>query len=130
MYSIKNITTVFFTLIVFLIPLSVSAITIKKTPSVSFGGRIITTRTPGIVCTGQYWLTTVPNGGFPIPTPLVIEATNKTITPGINIIGLVDTVPDMNNCFIPTPTGPIYIPSWRVDTKNIGVSKLKPNLRK
>ena len=108
--------------------LPANALTIKK-PLASFGGRVILTQVPGVTCTGQYWLTTKPSGGFPINTPLVIEATNKTISPGANILGLVNPVSDMNTCFIPTPTGPIYIPSWRIDTTHMGVSTIRPKLR-
>ena len=94
-------------------------------PKASFGGKIILTQIPGVTCNGQYWLVQKPSGGFPIQGPLFIQSTKKTLSPGGSILGLLNPVPTTQNCYIPTPTGPVYIPSWTVDTKNFNTSKMK-----
>lgn len=124
MYSIKNITALTFLIAIFLVPLFANAITLKRAPKASFGGRVVLPQISGITCVGQYWLATIPAGGFPTPGPLVITATKKTITAGSSIIGLVNYQPSMSTCFIPGPV-PIYIPSWEIDTAHFNVTANK-----
>jgi len=120
-----NIISKIILIIFFVFPLTTQAVTIRKTPKASFGGKVIKAQIPGITCAGQYWLATKPTGGFPVPGPLVIDTTKKKISYGSSVLGLVSYTPDMYTCFIPTPTGPVYIPSWQVDTGHFNTSANK-----
>jgi hypothetical protein len=70
----------------------------------SFGGKIISTEQPGVLCAAQYGVITIrPIGGLFPPTPYVIEATRKTVSPGGWILGLY------NPALVP---GPCYTDSF------------------
>ncbi len=84
----------------------------------SLGGKIVTTSVYGMTCTSQYAITHKSSGGFPIPAPLTIQGTKESINYGSQTLGLIDIAPNFNTCYITTPTGPIYMPSWSIDTKH------------
>lgn len=89
-----------------------------------FGGRIVTTQTPPITCTAQYGPIVVsPAKGSTIPGMFVITATNKTVNPGGQILGLYERAPDTQSCFIQAGPYRIPIPTYKIKTNKFNTSR-------
>ncbi len=97
---------------------------------VGFGGKILSTKIPGVECLGQPFIMAGllssmyrnSQSNFSVSDlknymPYVIkpEDMQDPIKAGGQILGKFKLTPDMKTCFIPGPT-PIYIPSLTVKT--------------
>ena len=87
----------------------------------SFGGKVTSTTMPGVTCAAQYGVITItPFGGIFPPTPYVILATSKTVSPGKWILGLYNSVIAPGPCYTDS-TPPVPYPTF--DIFKFGVSK-------
>ncbi len=105
--------------------ISISAHAAGSFTTTSFGGKVIISPLVGVTCSSQYSMVIKPAGGFPVPGPLFIQSTKKNVSVNSSILGRINMIPDMNTCFIPSVTGKIPVPAWKIDTKNFGVTKGK-----
>ncbi|MCU0660113.1 MAG: hypothetical protein MUD00_00660 [Candidatus Pacebacteria bacterium] len=89
----------------------------------SFGGRVISTTTPGITCGAQYGMMSIqPVGVFPA-TGYTITATTQSVNPGGWILGLYNATPTTGICYTNTAP-PIPVPSFNI----LKFSTSKPSL--
>ncbi len=80
----------------------------------SFGGRVVTTHTPPIVCPGVGYITIVPVG-VSAPGPYFIAPGIPVgygkLRPGAPILGRSTMFTTLGPCFLPTPDGPVPVPN-------------------
>lgn len=79
-----------------------------------FGGRVVATQQPGVTCAAQYGIVNItPIGGIFPPTPYVIGATTKSVTPGGWILGLYNSVLTPGLCYT-TTAPPVPYPTFTI----------------
>ncbi|PCI20483.1 hypothetical protein COB64_02070 [Candidatus Wolfebacteria bacterium] len=78
-----------------------------------FGGKIISTKIPGVKCAAQHGvIAIVPVALFP-PAPYIITATKKVVSPGQWILGLYNPILTPGSCFT-TTTPPVPVPTFSI----------------
>lgn len=93
-----------------------------------FGGKVLSTITPGVVCAGEGPITIRPVGPFPAAPYAVTPATrryaNFMITPGSWIVGLYEPVPAPvcgTTSVPPAPVPALPIIMFGVSTPSLGI---------
>ncbi|HEY0980398.1 MAG TPA: hypothetical protein VGE18_03265 [Candidatus Paceibacterota bacterium] len=85
-----------------------------------FGGKIITTNTPGVLCAAQYGAMVIAPVMIAPPGPYFIRTTTQMVRPGSWILGMYSSVPSIGTCNT-TSTPPVPVPAFNIRT--FGVSK-------
>ena len=99
---------------------TVGAIGLK---TADFGGRIILTKTPPVICNSQYGIVTILPASGSKSLPFVITTTDKTVNPGGQILGQYDKRGDMKTCYIQAGPYRVPVPSYKIKTNKFNTSR-------
>lgn len=122
MVYIKKSLIVFTIFVVMLFAFSNTSAATLRNPQL--GGRILTTKTPPVTCTSQYGpIVITPAVGSNGVGPFIILGSEKSVSPGGQILGQYDPKVDMQTCFIQAGPYRIPVPTYKIKSAKFNTSK-------